>query len=229
MTVDATSGLLAALLMGLAGAGHCLAMCGGIAGALGPNRSVWQLGLYNLGRITSYTIAGALVGLLSQQLLQHQLADLVYLRLIAAAFLVALGLYYGGWWLGLRHLERIGKPLWQVLQPVAAKIRQRRATPWVFATGLVWGWLPCGLVYSALSWAAISGNSWHGATYMLMFGIGTLPAMFAFGWFSTQLQSILQSQGFRKTMGIAMIAYALWIAIFALQQGHMGHTDHSMH
>lgn len=83
---------------------------------------------------------------------------------------------------------------------------------------MLWGWLPCGLVYSALSWAALSGSISSGALYMLAFGLGTLPAMLAFGWFSGALQSILKTQGFRQAMGVVMIMYGLWVGSVALRQ-----------
>ncbi|WP_127348098.1 sulfite exporter TauE/SafE family protein [Pseudidiomarina mangrovi] len=214
MNVDA----FAALLMGLAGAGHCLMMCGGLAGALGQHATWRQLLLYNCGRITSYAAAGALLGAAFTTLANASIDGLIYLRLLAALLLVLLGLYYGGWWLGLRHLEAIGKPFWRLLQPLALRSRNGRGYSSVILAGMVWGWLPCGLVYSALSWAALSGSASSGAWYMMLFGLGTLPAMMAFGWLSKTLQSFLRSQGFRQLMGLLLIAYGLWTAVIALRQ-----------
>ncbi len=209
---------LAAVLMGLAGAGHCLMMCGGLAGALGQHATWRQLLLYNSGRIISYAVAGALIGAAFTHLASGSVHGLIYLRLLAALLLVLLGLYYGGWWLVLRHLEALGKPLWRLLQPLAQRSRNRTSYPALLAAGMVWGWLPCGLVYSALSWAALSGSASSGALYMILFGLGTLPAMLAFGWFSKTLQSFLRSQGFRQLMGLLLIAYGLWTAVIALRQ-----------
>lgn len=218
MTLD----LFAALLMGLAGAGHCLMMCGGLAGALnGPQGQAPRLTVllsYNAGRLSSYMVAGALVGLLSQAALSGVGPALIALRFLAAFFLIALGCYLGGWWFGLQKLERLGRPLWQQLAPTAAKLRQGEGLAARFLAGIVWGWLPCGLVYSALSWAALSASATSGALYMLAFGLGTLPAMLAFGWFSGALQSILKGQGFRQAMGILMIVYGIWVAVIALRQ-----------
>lgn len=214
MTFDAA----AALLMGLAGAGHCLMMCGGLAGALGQHAHWQQLLSYNFGRILSYAIAGALVGAAFTQLAEFSSAGLIYLRLLAALLLVLLGLYYGGWWLALSYLERLGKPLWRRLQPLAQRSRQANSYGALIIAGMVWGWLPCGLVYSALSWAAVSGSASSGALYMSLFGLGTLPAMVAFGWFSKTIQSILRSHGFRQLMGIVLIVYGLWTALIALRQ-----------
>ncbi|WP_165383882.1 sulfite exporter TauE/SafE family protein [Pseudidiomarina tainanensis] len=209
----------AALLMGLAGAGHCVMMCGGIASAFAGQVNTGQLFIYNLGRIISYSIAGAIVGAAVGS--TAGLADngLIGLRIIAALVLVAFGLYLGQWWFGLRHLERLGQPFWRRLQPLATALRQRQASySSLFMAGMLWGWLPCGLVYSALSWAAISGSATQGSLYMLAFGFGTLPAMFAFGWLNHSLQQLLKSQGFRKLMGALMIVYGLWTMIIALRQ-----------
>lgn len=208
----------AALLMGLAGAGHCLMMCGGLAGALGAKPSATELLTYNLGRISSYVVAGVLVGLLSQLAIAQFTPALLGLRFLAAVFLIALGLYFAGWWFGMQQLERLGRPLWQRLAPSARKLQQQRSLAGRFAAGVVWGWLPCGLVYSALSWAAISGTAAQGGLYMLLFGLGTLPAMFAFGWFTGAVQSILKAQGFRQAMGVLLILYGVWTLIIALRQ-----------
>ena len=210
--------LVAALLMGLAGAGHCLMMCGGIAGAFAGKVSTTQLLVYNLGRITSYAIAGALLGAAVGEVAAFSGYGLITLRILAALVLILFGLYLGQWWFGLRHIERLGQPFWQRVQPLAKRFRQQQSYPTLYIAGLFWGWLPCGLVYSALSWAAISGSATQGALYMASFGLGTLPAMFAFGWFSRTLQHFLRSHGFRQLMGAIMIVYGIWTLIIALRQ-----------
>lgn len=214
--------LFAALLMGLAGAGHCLVMCGGLAGAMSGNGQqrapLSVLFSYNLGRLASYSLAGALVGALSQAAFGQFAPALLALRFLAAFFLIAFGCYLGQWWLGLQRLEALGRPLWQKLAPTAAALRQQQSLPARFFAGVLWGWLPCGLVYSALSWAALSATPASGALYMLAFGLGTLPAMLAIGWFSGAVQSILRGQGFRQAMGALMIVYGLWVAVIALRQ-----------
>lgn len=213
---------VAAVLMGLAGAGHCLVMCGGLAGAMtSPEQQRAPVAIllsYNLGRLTSYCLAGALVGALSQAAFGQFAPALLGLRFVAAFFLIAFGCYLGQWWLGLQKLEALGRPLWHKLAPTAAALRQRQSLPARFAAGMLWGWLPCGLVYSALSWAALSATPVSGALYMLAFGVGTLPAMLAIGWFSSALQSVLRGQGFRQAMGALMIVYGLWVAVIALRQ-----------
>lgn len=214
MTFD----VIAALLMALAGSGHCMMMCGGIAGAFAGQVNAKQLLIYNLGRISSYVIAGAIVGGAFAGVAGLTDNGLVTLRVLAALILIGFGLYLGQWWFGLRYLERLGQPLWQRIQPLAAKFRQQRSYPALYAAGMLWGWLPCGLVYSALSWSAVSGSASQGALLMAAFGLGTLPSMFAFGWLSRQLQHFLKSLGFRQFMGALMIIYGAWTLIIALRQ-----------
>ncbi|WP_417658337.1 sulfite exporter TauE/SafE family protein [Pseudidiomarina sp.] len=217
MTID----IFAAILMGLAGAGHCIMMCGGIAGAFAGRVNSLQLLTYNVGRIVSYSIAGALIGAAVSNLAGFAENGLVGLRIVAAFILILFGLYLGHWWFGLRYLERLGQPLWRQLQPLASRMRASHSYPMLFSAGMLWGWLPCGLVYSALSWAAVSGSATNGALYMAAFGVGTLPAMFAFGWLSHSLQQFLKSKGFRQLMGAIMIVYGLWTLIIALRQLHL--------
>lgn len=214
-----SSDVLTAFLMGLAGAGHCMAMCGGLAAAFGDNISRGQLLLYNMGRISSYAIAGIMVGIASMSLVQISPESLNALRALSAAFLVALGLYFGGWWFGLNKLERLGLPLWRRVQPFAVKVRQSQRSSARFVAGFIWGWLPCGLVYSALTWAALQATPAAGGLIMLAFGLGTLPAMFLFGIFSRTLMSIIRSSGFRKAMGILFILYGIWTALTLVKQG----------
>lgn len=214
MTID----ILAAVLMGLAGAGHCIMMCGGIAGAFAGRINTLQLLTYNIGRIVSYSIAGALIGAAVGSLAGFAEHGLIGLRIFAAFILILFGLYLGHWWFGLRYLERLGQPLWRRLQPLASHLRSNHSYPMLFSAGMLWGWLPCGLVYSALSWAAVSGSATNGALYMTAFGVGTLPAMFAFGWLSNTVQQFLKSKGFRQLMGAIMIVYGLWTLIIALRQ-----------
>ena len=163
--MTATLDLLGALLVGLAGAGHCIGMCGGVSAALSmaipaEKQHFWgRLGYllnYNLGRILSYVIAGALVGGLLATTSElgagkHAIAGL---RLVAAFLMIALGLYLAGWWQGVLLLERIGARLWPRLKPLAGKFIPFTSAWQALPFGMVWGWLPCGLVYSMLTWSA---------------------------------------------------------------------------
>lgn len=202
--------LLTALFMGLAGAGHCLMMCGGIASAMGVNTRPHHVWLYNAGRVCSYMVIGALVSGAIGLFAPDGGYTTFILRWLAAIFLLLLGLYFTGWFSGLVYLEKAARPLWRQVQPFAVKLRNQSNGFAVFGAGALWGWLPCGMVYSALSWAALSGSAVGGAMTMAAFGLGTLPAMIAAGHFSQFLHGFLRAQGVRTAMGILLIIYALW-------------------
>lgn len=183
----------AALLMGLAGSLHCVGMCGGIVGTLAVGVPEWVqqdrwrlmgwLLAYNAGRLFSYMTAGALAGGLGSQMFgllpagQGRAAG----GLIAGLFLAALGLYLAGWWQGLAALERAGAGVWSRIEPFGRRLLPVRSSQHAFAVELLWGWLPCGLVYTALAWSLAAGSAASGALLMLAFGIGTLPMLLALG------------------------------------------------
>lgn len=206
--------ILAMLLIGLMGAGHCLGMCGGIVAALGfatdDQRSRWPILLsYNLGRMTSYGIIGALVGLLG--LFGREYLSLgPWLRITAGVLLILMGLYLAGWWHVLSWLERAGQRLWRHLQPFAAKLFRVRSARKGFLFGMLWGWLPCGLVYTALAYAAATAHPLPSALAMMAFGLGTLPVMLASGVFSSQLKRWLQVRALRAAMGLLLCIFGGW-------------------
>src|SRR5699024_2687159 len=180
----------AALLIGLLGAGHCIAMCGGVAAAFSmaipTEQRRWQwlyLLSYNSGRILSYSIAGALVGGVFAGLAEVSMGKqaLVILRLLAGVMMILLGLYLARWWFVLLHLEKLGNGLWRHVKPLAGRFIPFKSPLAAFPFGMVWGWLPCGLVYSALTWSAVSGGAIEGARVMALFGLGTLPTLLALG------------------------------------------------
>lgn len=216
--------VLAMFVIGLMGAGHCVGMCGGIVAALGfaadreSNR--WPILLsYNLGRITSYAIAGALVGLLG--LFGREFLSLgPWLRAFAGGLLILMGLYLAGWWRLLTWLERGGQYLWRRIQPLGKELFQVRSAGRGFLFGMIWGWLPCGLVYSALAYAAATAEPLSGAMAMAAFGFGTLPAMVAGGVFSTQLKQWLQGRVLRTVMALVLILFGAWTLWSALAHVH---------
>lgn len=211
--------LAAAFLAGLLGGVHCIGMCGGIVGALGlglpPEAQKKTTGVlpyllgYNTGRLISYTAAGALfggVGALAANLLAVNQAQMV-LQFAAGLFMVALGLYLGGWWFGLNRLERAGGTIWRYLEPLGRKLLPVRTLPQALALGLVWGWLPCGLVYSVLVWAIASGSAFQGALLLLAFGAGTLPNLLAMGLFAARLGAWIRLPWVRRLAGGTVIAF----------------------
>lgn len=215
---------IGALGIGLLGAGHCLGMCGGVAAAMSfgvpAERAKWPyILLYNLGRITSYIVAGTLIGgavasLLALSDLTHHLA---VLRLFAAVMMLLLAAYMAQLWNGLSYIERIGSKLWRYISPLSSKLMPLRSPLYAYPFGVVWGWLPCGLVYSALSWAAVAGSASGGGLVMLGFGLGTLPAMLTVGAFAERIKPILNNRLVRLTGAIMLAVYGLYTLQGALK------------
>ena len=212
--------LVAGMVVGFLGSPHCVAMCGGIAGALSvalpPERrcgpaAVAHHAAYSAGRIASYALAGALAGALGIAF-ARLLGDsgVIALRTAAAALLVALGLSLAGWWRGLARLEALGARLWRRIAPLAARLRPGRSPLGAFALGTLWGWLPCGLVYSALALAAATGSAAGGALLMAGFGLGTLPALLATGVLAQRLGTVASRIANRRVAGAMLIVFGLW-------------------
>ncbi len=220
--------LLSALILGLLGGGHCLGMCGGLMSALtlaipAERRGQrFQLLLaYNLGRIFSYAAAGLLLGLAGWALNNSSAAML--LRIIAALLLIAMGLYLGGWWSGLARIEALGRGLWRYIQPLTRRFMPVTSLPRALVLGGLWGWLPCGLVYSTLLWASSQGNALDSAALMLAFGLGTLPVLLATGMAAERLSALLRERGVRMAGGILVILFGLWTLPGPHQHWLMGH------
>ena len=217
-----------AVLLGLLGATHCVGMCGGIAATVGVSQShgrtgrgLWLTLCYNLGRVASYTLAGALIGLAGHQL-SGGATGAVILRTLAGLLLIGMGLYVAQWWQIINWLERGGGLLWRHLRPLAARLLPADTTPRALALGLVWGWLPCGLVYSTLLWASTAG-SWHkSALLMTAFGVGTLPAMITTGLLAQQVRTLMQRQGVRQAAGLMIIGFGIYTLPITAWIGH-GH------
>ena len=193
---------LAAFLVGLLGGVHCIGMCGGIVGALclglgndlgaEKDKTAQQNFLkvlpyllsYNAARISSYSLAGILMGgigwLGSHLITIYSIKQT--LEIIAATFMLALGLYIAGWWKGLASIERLGgKVVWKRLEPLSRRFMPVTTYRQAFFLGLVWGWLPCGLVYSVIIWTISTQSPLEGGLLMLSFGLGTLPNLLLMG------------------------------------------------
>jgi sulfite exporter TauE/SafE len=179
------SAVLGPLAMGLAGSGHCGAMCGGIAGGITSSaRAKWPTSVsLHGGRLLSYAAAGAVVGEFGALVgsIDRVREVLEPMRAVAGALLVALGVSLALGGRSFAWLDRIGGPLWRIVGPHAQRL-SRPQTPFAaLAFGTLWGLLPCGLVYGAVALAAVSGSPVRGAGTMLAFGMGTLPALLVIG------------------------------------------------
>ena len=220
--------LISALILGLLGGGHCLGMCGGLMGALTlaippeqRGRRLQLLLAYNLGRILSYASAGLLFGLAGWAVASSPAAML--LRIVAGLLLISMGLYLGGWWSGLTRIEALGRGLWRHIQPVASRLLPVSSLPRALLLGALWGWLPCGLVYSTLLWAASQGDALDSGLLMLAFGLGTWPVLLATGMAAERLTALLRRRGVRMAGGLWVILFGLWTLPGPHQAWLMGH------
>ena len=194
-------GYAALFLVGLLCGGHCVGMCGGIVGALAAQGATtpWRLHLaYNAGAVGGLgTSFGALAG---AQWLLYVLANLM---------LVALGIYLMGFTASLSAVERLGQALWRRLAPLGKRFLPARTVGQALPLGMVWGWLPCGLVYSALATALASGSAGRGALSMLTFGLGTLPNLLLAGVLLSRFKRFAQARAVRWTAGALVVAFGM--------------------
>lgn len=225
--MEIETSFIAAFLVGLLGGVHCVGMCGGIVGALclgldqstnlknsqNKIRSAFPYLLaYNAGRMGSYTLAGILMGGLGW--LGSHLLDIYALQqtleIVAAVFMLALGLYIAGWWKILSSIEQLGgKLIWKRLEPLGRRFMPIRSYRHALLLGLIWGWLPCGLVYSVIIWTISTQSPIEGGLLMLSFGLGTLPNLLLMGVFASTLNQFIQQSWVKQTAGIMIMGFAV--------------------
>jgi len=212
-----------AFIIGLLGSGHCIGMCGGITAmltsAIPQQNKVSPLPLtlsYHVGRISSYTLIGAIAGFTGSLAAKNIGIPITGLRLLAGIFLILLGLYLGQWLMWLNKIEKIGKRLWKFISPLSKKLIPVKNKQQALSLGVLWGWLPCGLIYSTLTWSLASGDTVQGALIMLFFGLGTLPALVTVSLGFISIKKLLINLFFRQLMGLSLITYGLYSFILAL-------------
>ncbi|GAA3937303.1 sulfite exporter TauE/SafE family protein [Litoribacillus peritrichatus] len=231
MTPDTLS-FAAAFLVGLLGGAHCIGMCGGITGAFGVNtkgsiKNRLALSLsFNSGRIISYTLAGVLIGLISTFFTDINPMIGMVLRIIAGVFIILMGLYVADWSRAITSIEKVGQFIWKFISPLTKPFLPPSNPPKALMLGLLWGWLPCGLVYSTLVLASASPTVMGSASIMFAFGLGTLPTMLLTGMLASQLTSFIRNQSVRYVAAILMILMGVWI-IFGNSQHIFGHGNHA--
>ncbi len=170
-----------ALFIGLVGSLHCIGMCGPIAIALPLGHNSWwhkTLGglLYNVGRIITYTLLGAMFGLLGKGI---EMAGLQRWASIVIGLLMILSVFFPMLFKSKAKLERF---LFGYAGRMISKFRKLftiNSLPSLFLIGLLNGLLPCGLVYVAIAGAINTNSILNGVLFMAIFGLGTLPVMLA--------------------------------------------------
>ena len=219
MTLD----FLSAFIIGLLGSGHCIVMCGGISTMLttaisdqARHKQVFIVFAYNFGRIASYSLIGAIVAFTSSMAAKNIGFPVVILKTIAGVFLVFLGLYLGQWLMWLSRIEYLGKKVWRHISPLTKNFIPIKNVKSALALGALWGWLPCGLVYSTLTWSLASADTLNGALIMLFLGLGTLPALLSISLGTFSVKSLLTQTLFRKASAILVILYGIYSILIAM-------------
>ncbi|QJQ02074.1 sulfite exporter TauE/SafE family protein [Herbaspirillum rubrisubalbicans] len=183
---------------------------------------------YNLGRLSSYALAGALAGGIAAGLLRG--ADVLgwlapaqtLAYVITNLVLVLLGLYLTQWWTGMSRMEQLGSGLWARLRPHAARLVPVDTPAKALLLGSLWGWLPCGMVYSALLTALMAGSAVQGALTMLAFGAGTLPVLLVAGLSGARLRQLAARPVVRRVAGVIVLAFGILGLLRAAEIGGLG-------
>lgn len=227
--IDWLGMLTTAFLLGLLGSGHCVAMCGGIMGALsmrssrihGHNNAAMSLDLlhYNLGRLLSYTALGLVLGLLGAALVWAVAPLQIVMRTLAGVVLIIMGLYIADIWRGAMALERAGDGIWRRIN---GRLRKAGGGDHPLLLGLGWGLLPCGLVYGTLTWALATGDPLLSAQLMFTFGLGTLPMVLAGSYFAGRLTTLMRLPAWRRGSGALIILFGFWTLFGGLPHGQHG-------
>jgi len=232
--------LLLAASTGFVSTLHCWGMCGGIVAALAlgappalRTRGGAMTGLavaYNLGRIASYAGLGAMAGLAATSVAGAS-GGSAYLILQALGLLALLfaALRLGGWLPRNGIVERIGLRFWQRLNPLTRRLLPIDRASRAVAAGLLWGFLPCGLVYAMLPISAGTGSAAGGALTMLAFGAGTLPGMITASVAANRLGGLKPGPGLRRYAAAALITLSLgWYGLQWLDAGDAhSHAQHA--
>ncbi len=227
----------AAFGAGLLGSAHCLGMCGGISGLFAAGATVasikTQMPLaiaYNLGRIISYAFLGVVVATIGSTSVEAIPGLAGPVRLASGVLIILVGLQVAFGWRLLGAVEKVGARIWNRLVPRAKTLIPATSVTKAAGLGLIWGWLPCGLVYSALFLAATTAEPAGGGLVMIAFGLGTMPAMILTGLGASRLSAFMS----RNRLGAGILIIILGLATLAMpvynmsgESGNNGHVHHS--
>ncbi|TXF76161.1 sulfite exporter TauE/SafE family protein [Chryseobacterium sp.] len=212
--------ILSALVLGFASGFHCIGMCGPIALSLGLTKKqaanfYLQNLTYQFGRIATYSFLGALLGVVGKGFALAGFQQ--YLTIAVGVLLIVMALFSFGGKDFASKIPFLSTFLFKVKMNLGKLLRKADYQS-RFATGILNGFLPCGMVYMALTASLASGGIWEGAVFMALFGLGTLPFMFA-----VVLAGSLVTQAFRikvlKFVPVMMIILGGLIILRGLQIG----------
>jgi len=211
--------LTTAFVTGLLGSAHCFGMCGGISGLFAMNVNVASLKTqfpkaiaYNAGRVLSYAILGTAVAVLGKTLVSGIPNIAAPVRFASGALIILVGLQLAFGWRILAPLESAGAKVWNRIAPAAKALVPVESVAQAIGLGLIWGWLPCGLVYSVLLLAATTAEPTAGGLVMVAFGLGTMPAMIATGIGASRLAQFMNG----KRLGAGLLIVLLGLATIAM-------------
>jgi len=224
--------IFAAFITGILGSIHCMSMCGGIAcsaGYINGKTNNFEQNIhfvkkkpspflntlkFNLGRVLSYSILGAVFAYVGHHIidLDDSRTLLSYFRYFSALLIALIGFKY---LFGLKLIDLLEKGGFRVWSSLKTKlnINQYLSSSSVIPLGMVWGLLPCGLIYTMLISASSAGTAWGGSLVMLAFGLGTLPAMLSISSISKIFKENTNSLWIKNTFGFALIMLALLLVI----------------
>lgn len=228
--------LTTAFVTGFLGSAHCFGMCGGISGLFAVNVNVAAMKTqfpkaiaYNVGRVLSYAVLGAAVAVIGKTLVSGIPDIAAPVRFASGALIILVGLQLAFGWRILLPLETAGAKIWSKIAPAARGLVPVESLAQALGLGLIWGWLPCGLVYSVLLLAATTAEPASGGLVMIAFGLGTMPAMLATGLSASKLAQFMSG----KRLGAGLLIVALGIATiampvmkFASSDAQMDHSQH---
>lgn len=236
--IEALPLFAAAFVTGLLGSAHCFGMCAGLSGLFAVNANVASLRsqipmavTYNGGRILSYAILGVVVATLGQTVVRAIPNIAVPVRLASGLLIVIVGLQVAFNWRFLAPVEKAGAKIWNGIAPAAKGLLPVTTLPKALGLGLLWGWLPCGLVYSVLLLAATTANGVDGGLVMIAFGIGTSPAMIVTGISAFRLSQFMS----RRRLGAGLLIVLIGVLTLAMPVMKVSgdaekgsHSDHMM-
>lgn len=233
--------LVAAFLMGFLGSPHCLGMCGGLVAAfslsmkdVSPAKRRRLIATYHFGRLISYSILGLIAALIGTAVLEPLMIGNSTPRILLGLVLAFVGVTMLGAPF-LAQLERVGMRFWQFLSPIRQKVFPLNTYPRALAAGLLWGYLPCGLVYGALLIAVVARNPLGGAALMFVFGLGTVPMLVATHKTVSWLRDKIGRLRLRQINGVIMILSGMAVIFVPIvmqsmhggDHGQMNHDEHS--